>query len=95
MFLNIVLPILLYIFGIILLVVLIILSLRLIALTEKIDKLTDEVKVKMNSFDNLLTVIDKTTDGLALISDKLVANIAGFVVGMFKKRKRKKENIDE
>lgn len=90
--LNVILPVLLYIFGIILLIVLIVLGIRLIAMLEKVDRLVDNVEDKVNSLNGAFALIDKTTDSIALISDSIVNAIAGLIHKLVgKKNKKKKE----
>lgn len=92
--LNVILPVLLYIFGIILLIVLIVLGIRLIVMLEKVDRLVDNVEDKVNSLNGAFALIDKTTDSIALISDSIVNAIAGLIhklVGKKNKNKKKKE----
>ena len=93
-FLNIVLPTLLYIFGIILLIVLIILGIRTKRIdNQKIDlSLTDDVSEKVSSLDNLFSVIDKTTDGISLISDKIISTVSGFIINLVNRKRKDDEN---
>ena len=91
-FLNIVLPTLLYIFGIILLIVLIILGIRTIELLDKINRLTDDDSEKVSSLDNLFSVIDKTTDGISLISDKIISTVSGFIINLVNRKRKDDEN---
>lgn len=92
-FLNVVLPVLLYIFGIILLIVLIILGIRSIQILEKIDRLVDDMENKVRSLDSLFTIIDRTTDGFALITDRFVSVVTSAISRVFKKEK--KEEIED
>ena len=87
-FLNFVLPVLLYIFGIILLIVLI------IQILERIDHLVDDIEHKINSLNGLFTIIDRTTDGLALITDRFVGAATNAISKIFKKGK-KEDDINE
>ena len=93
-FLNILLPTLLYIFGIILLIVLIILGIRTIELLDKINKLTDDINDKVSSLDNLFSVIDRTTDGISLISEKIINSVSNLIINLVS-RKRKGNEEDE
>ena len=94
--LDIVLPVLLYTFGIILLIVLIILVIKLIMMLEKVDRIVDNGEGKVNSLDGLFMLIDKTTDSIALFSDSIVNALAGLVYRLFgKKAKKKKKHIEE
>jgi len=91
-FMNIVLSIL----GSILLITLIVLSVKLINVADKVNKMLDDVNVKIAKFDNLFNVIDLVTDNMALISDKLVDGISNVIKKVFtKKDDRKEEILDE
>lgn len=92
-FLNVILPVLLYIFGIILLIVLIILGIRAIQMLDKMDHLIDDMESKVNSLNSLFTMIDRTTDGFALITDRVIAVITSVISRIFKKEK--KEEIED
>ncbi len=92
--LNIFLPLLLYIFGIILLIALIVLVIQLIQILKKVDRVVDNVDEKINSFNSFFSLIDKTTDSISLLSDSIVSMISGFIYKFVKKNKRKK-NIEE
>ena len=93
-FLNILLPTLLYIFGIILLIVLIILGIRTIELLDRVNKLTDDINDKVSSLDNLFSVIDRTTDGISLISEKIINSVSNLIINLVS-RKRKGNEEDE
>lgn len=97
--LDLVLPVLLYTFGIILLIVLIILVIKLIMTLDKVDRIVDDVEDKVHSLDGLFSVIDKTTDSIALFSDSIVNTLASLFYKLFgtkskRKRKNKKEEED-
>ena len=93
--LNFVLPVLLYMFGIILLIVFIILGIRLIVILDKFDHVIDNIEGKVNSLNGFFSVIDRATDGIALISDSVVNAVASLVFKIFKKKKGKEDDIDE
>lgn len=93
--LNLILPVLLYTFGIILLIVLIILGIRLIMMLDKLDRVVDNIEGKVNSLNGFFSVVDKATDGIALISDSVVNTIASLIFRIFKKKKGKEDDIDE
>ena len=80
-FLNVILPVLLYIFGIILLIVLIILGIRMI-------------EHKVNSLDGFFTILDRATDGFALITEHVAQVVTSTISRVFKK-KNKEEINDE
>ena len=83
------LPILLYILGSILLVVLIILGIKLIITMNKIEIVVDDITKKVKSLDGLFSIIDMTTDKLAMLSDKVVDGVSLFINNVF----RRKEDV--
>lgn len=84
-----ILQVILYILGSILLIVLIILGIKLIITMNKIENVVDDINVKVNKLNGLFTVIDLTTDKLALLSDKLVDGISSIVRKVFSRKKKK------
>ena len=93
--LDVLLPVLLYIFGIILLIVLIILGIRLIQILNKCEKVIDNVEEKINSFNDVFTVINKLSYGLSMVSDKLISSITNMVSKIFNRKKDKEEDYYE
>ncbi len=89
------LPVLLYTFGIILLIVLIILGIRLIQILDRCDKVIDNVEEKVNSLNGVFSVINKTSYGLSMISDKVISGVVGMVSRIFNKKKDKEEDYYE
>lgn len=88
--------IILYLLGSILLVVLIILGIKLINTMNKIQNVVDDINKKVDSFDGLFSIIDNTTDKLALLSDKMIDGVTFLLKKIFKPRKRKEEDdLDE
>ncbi len=83
-----VLPFLLYILGSILLVVLIILGIKLIITMNKIEKVVDDINVKVNKLDGLFSLIDQTTDRLSHVSDIIINGISSVVYKIFKKKRK-------
>lgn len=93
--LDIVLPVLLYTFGIILIIVLIILVIQLIQILKKVDRIVDNVDDKVNSLNGIFALIDKTTDSIALFSDSIVNALASLVYKFIGKSKKKKHTKEE
>lgn len=89
------LPTILYILGSILLVVLIILGIKLIKTVDKCNLLIDDVTGKVKTLDGVFSVIDFTTDKLAMISDKVVDGISTFIKKLFNKKNEESESINE
>ena len=85
------LPIILYILGSILLVVLIILGVKLIVTMNKIEDVVDDINTKVKTLDGFFSVIDFTTDKLAMLSDKVVETITSFIKKLF----RRKEEVSK
>lgn len=90
-----VLLILLYSLGSILLVILIILGVKLINTMNKVNLIVDDINKKVDSLDGLFSIIDMTTDKLALLSDRMVDGITYLIKKLFKPKKRKEEDINE
>ncbi len=93
--LNLLLPVLLYTLGIILLIVLIILGIRLISTLGKLERVVDNIDKKVNSLNGVFSLIDKMTDSIAAFSESVASNVAGLVYKVFKRKKRKEEDIYE
>jgi len=90
--LSTVLPIILYIFGIILVIVLIMLGLRMLQMMDRVDRILDDVEGKVKTLDGLFNVINKVTTGIDLISTKFVSNLANTVGKIWKKSKKEEES---
>ncbi len=95
MFLEVVLPVILYTVAIILLVVLIILGIKAIMLLDKVDQIVDNVEEKVNAFNGAFSVLERATTGFASITDSLVFNISTFVSKLFNNRKKDKEDNED
>ena len=97
MILNEVLPIILYILGSILLGILIVLGIKLINVMNKMEQVVDDINTKVSSLNGVFSIIDATTDRLALLSDRMVDGISLIIRKLFAKKKKKdkeKENDD-
>ena len=68
----------------ILLVVLIVLGIKLIGTVSKVDRILDELELKVRSFDKMFSVVDS-------ITDKIVDSIVYLIRKIFSGRKRKEE----
>lgn len=84
MTINEVLPVILYILGSVLLVALIILTIKLIITMNKIEKVVDNITVKVTSLDELFNVIGLVTGKFARITDKVVDSVALLLERIFK-----------
>ena len=90
-----VLPIILYVLGSILLVVLIVLGIKLIITMNKIENVVDDISVKVESLNGFFSIIDFTTDKLAMISDKFVESVSSLIRRIFNRNKKEEEYEDE
>ena len=87
MTLNEILPIILYILGSILLGILIVLGIKLINVMNKMEKVVDDINTKVSSLNGVFSIIDATTDKLALISDRMVDVISLIIRKLFVKKR--------
>lgn len=88
-------PVILFILAIILLVVLIILVIKLLGTLKKVDEIVTDVNSKMRTLDNAFSVVDRFTDSLSNVNEKLVSLIANGIRSFFKRKKNKGENENE
>ena len=91
--LNVVFPVILYTLGAILLIVLIILCLKVIGTLKKVDKVVDDVENKVGKLDGVFSIIDKSTDAVSLVSDKIIDFVSSAVMKIFSRKTNKKEEV--
>lgn len=84
-----VLPVILYILGSVLLVALIVLTIKLIITMNKIEKVVDNITVKVKTLDGLFNVLNLITGKVTTLTDKVVDGIALLVEKVFKKKGEK------
>ena len=84
---NEVLPIVLYILGAILLVALIVLTIKLIITMDKIEKVVDNITVKVKSLDGVFEVASLGSNKVTFVTDKVVDIISMIIDKIFNKRK--------
>lgn len=89
------LVIVLYVLGSILLVVLIILGIKLIVTMNKIENVVDDINKKVKSLDGLFSIIDMTTDKLAMLSDRVVDMVTMVVKKVFRRKDDEIKNEQE
>lgn len=94
-FVDTVFPIILYILGSILLMSLIVLVLKLIYTVDKTNEILDDVERKVKSFDGLFNAINMTTSTISTIGDRLIEGVSGVVSKIFRRKKKKEEDIYE
>ena len=84
---NDILPIVLYILGTILLITLIVLTVKLIITMNKIDKIVDNITVKVKSLDGVFEVASLVSNKVTFVTDKVVDIISMIIDKIFNKRK--------
>ena len=84
---NEVLPVILYILGAILLVALIVLTVKLIITMDKIEKIVDNITVKVKSLDGVFEVASLVTGKVTFITDKIVDFVSMIIEKIFSKGK--------
>ena len=89
------LVVVLYVLGSILLVVLIILGIKLIITMNKIENVVDDINKKVKSLDGLFSIIDMTTDKLAMLSDRVVDMVTMVVKKIFRRKEDGIKNEQE
>ena len=63
---------------------------------NKIENVVDDINGKVRSLNGIFSVIDVTTDKLALLSDKTINFITDMIKKIFVKRKEiKEEDVEE
>ena len=87
-----ILSLVLYFLGSILLVVLIILGVKLIITMNKIENVVDDISTKVKSLNGLFSIIDTTTDKIALISDRVVDVVSSIIRRIFKRKEDSENN---
>ena len=92
MTINEVLPVILYILGSVLLVALIVLTIKLIITMNKLEKVVDNITVKVRTLDELFNVVGLVTGKITSITDKVIDGIVLMVEKIFKK---KGDKLDE
>ncbi len=93
-FLNVLLPMLLYIFGIVLLIVLIVLGIRLIQTIDRANRLLDDVEEKVQTLNGFFHLIDTITDRLSFLSDKIVDTVSNAIGKLFNRKKKEEKDYE-
>lgn len=93
-FLNVALPIVLYIVAIIVLIIMMVLGIKLIGILDKVDRVVDNIEDKVNSLNVAFSLIDKTTDSLVNIGNTVVGAVSSLASKVFNKKKFRDEEED-
>ena len=94
-FVNVFLPMTLYICGIILLIVLIVLGIKFIGVLDKVDRVVDNIEDKVNSLNTAFSLIDKTTDSIVGIGNTVLGAVNGLVSRFTRKKVYEEEDENE
>lgn len=89
---NTFLMMILYILGSILLVCLIVFVIKLISTLNRVNGILDDVDNKMAKLDKAFRIVDVVTDNMAMVSDRLVDGISGFIRKIFNKKLNGKDD---
>ena len=81
-----------YILGAILLVCLIVFVIKLISTLNRVNGILDDVDNKMAKLDKAFRIVDVVTDNMAMVSDRLVDGISGFIRKIFNKKLKGKDD---
>ena len=92
MTINEVLPVILYILGSVLLVALIVLTIKLIITMNKIEKVVDNITVKVKTLDQLFDILGLVTGKITAVTDRVVDGVTLLIEKIFK---RKGDKLDE
>lgn len=84
MTINDVLPVVLYLLGSVLLVTLIILTIKLIITMNKIEKVVDNISVKVHTLDDFFNVVGLVSGKITTITDKAIDSITLLIDKLFK-----------
>ena len=91
---NTFLMMILYILGSILLVCLIVFVIKLISTLNRVNGILDDVDNKMAKLDKAFRIVDVVNDNMAMVSDRLVDGISGFIRKIFNKKLNGKDNVN-
>ena len=61
---------------------------------SKVDKVLDDLNKKLDKVDGVFDIVDRSTDTINMISNKIVDGVSGFIGKLFSK-KREKGDDDE
>lgn len=67
-----ILPVILYILGAVLLVALIVLTIKCTITVHKIDKIVDNINVKVTSLDGVFSIVNAVSNKFAFITEQVV-----------------------
>ena len=84
---------LVYILCSVILVCLIVFIIKLISTVNRVNGILDDVDNKIAKLDKAFNIVDTVTDGLALVSDRLVDVVSNLIRKLFNRNKNGKEEM--
>lgn len=93
--LEISLPIMLYFVGIVATVLIIIILVKFLKLLKKIRMVVDDVDKKVKSLDGAFKIVDRVTDKISFLMDRITEMMSEFIIGLFSKKSKKGDDGDE
>ena len=88
-YLQVTLPLIIYVLLIVILIIGIILGIKSIKTMTKVEKVVDDVNEKVQSLNGIFSLVDYTTDKLVSITDQLVEGVSGVFGRLFRRNKNK------
>lgn len=79
----------------ILLIVLIFLGIKMILTLNKVDKLVDDLNEKSKKLDGAFGAVDKVTDAISSVNDKVIGLVFGLISNLTHKIKDRKERNED
>ncbi|MDD3341920.1 MAG: hypothetical protein PHN72_07035 [Bacilli bacterium] len=86
-----VLSVIVYVLLIILILVGIAVLLRTFFTLKKVDKLIETANERVDSLQNLFSIMDSATDTFAFLGDKIVGTLTHAISNLFKRKEDKKD----
>ena len=87
-FLQVYLPIIIYILLIVFLSFGTVLIYKMIGTLNKVDKVVDSVSTKVESLNGLFKIIDYVNNSITGITDKVVEGVTGIITKIFPKKEK-------
>lgn len=67
---------------------------KIMSTLKKVDQVVDDVNVKVGKLDGIFNIIDRSTDAISTVSDKVIDFISGAISKLFLRKRNKKEEKD-
>ena len=90
--LNQILTSIIFFLLIVLVTIFIILGIKLIKALKKVDVILTDTTEKLNKVNGVFNIIDKSTDYVVSVSDKIINGLSNFISSLFRKKKGNDED---